>query len=62
LHFAPKIPTQWDSYSFKVNFRNQIITVQVSKSGVDFKLDGAEVMEVFVDGKVRSVFADKVEA
>ncbi|GGE21896.1 glycoside hydrolase family 65 protein [Psychroflexus salis] len=60
LHFAPKIPTQWNSYSFKVNFRNQILTIQVSKSGVDFKLEGADQFEVFVDGKARTVKAEAV--
>ena len=34
LSFSPKIPKQWKSYSFKVNFRNQIITVNVSQNGL----------------------------
>ncbi|GGE32717.1 glycoside hydrolase family 65 protein [Psychroflexus planctonicus] len=55
LHFSSKIPTQWDSYSFKVNFRNQILTVKVSKSGVDFKLKGAEQMQVMVNGESRMI-------
>ena len=25
LSFTPKIPKQWKAYSFKVNFRNQIL-------------------------------------
>jgi trehalose/maltose hydrolase-like predicted phosphorylase len=23
LHFSPKIPKEWEGYSFKINFRNQ---------------------------------------
>jgi maltose phosphorylase len=62
LHFAPKIPSQWDSYSFKVNFRNQILTVTVSKSGVDFQLKGAEQIQVLVNGESRTIQAETVSA
>jgi maltose phosphorylase len=31
LHFSPKIPKEWEGYSFKINFRNQIVTVSVIK-------------------------------
>jgi maltose phosphorylase len=33
LNFSPKIPKQWKGYSFKINFRNQIITfpLRISK-------------------------------
>ncbi len=58
LHFSPKIPSQWNSYSFKVNFRNQIITVNVSKTNVDFKLEGSEEIEIYVDGKARRIQAE----
>ena len=33
LSFEPRIPKQWDGYSFKVNFRNQILKVTVEKKG-----------------------------
>ncbi|QSS97286.1 glycoside hydrolase family 65 protein [Psychroflexus sp. ALD_RP9] len=62
LHFAPKIPSQWDSYSFKVNFRNQILTVTVSKSDVDFKLKGSEQLQVVVNGKSRTIQSETVSA
>jgi maltose phosphorylase len=27
LHFSPKNKKEWEGYSFKINFRNQIVTV-----------------------------------
>ena len=29
LHFSPKIPNEWKGYSFKINFRNQILKVSI---------------------------------
>ena len=50
LNFYPRIPKQWKSYSFKVNFRNRIITVNVSKEKANFYLDGNEQMTIRVRG------------
>jgi len=38
LSFTPRIPEQWESYSFKINFRNRIVTVTVQneKNGIFF--------------------------
>ena len=38
LSFATKIPEQWSSYSFKINFRNRVIQVLVNKEHTSFKL------------------------
>ena len=51
LHFNPQIPKQWDSYSFKVNFRNRIIKVKVDKKSSKFHLTGNEEMTIRVNGK-----------
>ncbi|MBU2927766.1 glycoside hydrolase family 65 protein [Winogradskyella psychrotolerans] len=51
LSFEPKIPEQWEGYSFKVNFRHQIITVSVSQNKTQFKLEGDKDLTIFVDGK-----------
>jgi maltose phosphorylase len=37
LNFSPKIPKQWKGYSFKVNFRNQIITVSITHFETTFQ-------------------------
>jgi maltose phosphorylase len=51
LSFDTRIPDQWDAYSFKVNFRNQIITVKVTKAKTTFKLEGTEPINILVKGK-----------
>ena len=49
LYFSPKIPEQWDSYSFKINFRHQIIEVTVCKDNTEFKLEGHQEMNILVN-------------
>ncbi|MBU2922012.1 glycoside hydrolase family 65 protein [Winogradskyella psychrotolerans] len=51
LSFEPKIPKQWEAYSFKVNFRHQIITVSVSQNETQFILEGDKDLTIYVDGK-----------
>jgi maltose phosphorylase len=51
LHFAPKIPKEWQGYSFKINFRNQIIKVTVSQSETQIVLEGNTDLKVVVNGK-----------
>lgn len=40
LHFSPKIPKEWKGYSFKINFRNQILKVAVNHNETQFNLEG----------------------
>ncbi|HLP65325.1 glycoside hydrolase family 65 protein [Flavobacterium sp.] len=51
LHFEPKIPAQWQGYSFKINFRNQILKVSVHQNETNFSLEGDKEITVFVNGK-----------
>jgi maltose phosphorylase len=51
LHFSPKIPKEWNGYSFKINFRNQIVKVSVHQNETTFSLEGNKVIKVFVNGK-----------
>ena len=51
LHFAPKIPKEWEGYSFKINFRNQILKVVVNQYETNFSLEGNNSISVFVNGK-----------
>ena len=51
LHFEPKIPSQWNGYSFKINFRNQILKVSVQQNETSFSLEGNHELSVFVNGK-----------
>lgn len=55
LHFEPKIPKEWNGYSFKINFRNQILKVAVQQNETKFTLEGNSPITVFVNGKAVSV-------
>ena len=52
LSFEPKIPEQWESYAFKVNFRGQILKVNVSKEKTEFELQGYKGLEIYLDGEM----------
>ena len=51
LNFFPRIPKQWKSYSFKINFRHRILKVTVSGDRCSFHLDANEEMSIRVNGK-----------
>ncbi len=51
LHFSPKIPKEWTGYSFKINFRNQILKVVVTHNETQFALDGSTEITIFVNEK-----------
>ncbi|MGM0391601.1 MAG: family 65 glycosyl hydrolase domain-containing protein, partial [Bacteroidota bacterium] len=51
LSFHPRIPNGWQAYSFKVNFRNQIVKVEVNSEKTTFKVEGDQSVFILVDGK-----------
>ncbi|MFD1063005.1 glycoside hydrolase family 65 protein [Winogradskyella litorisediminis] len=51
LSFEPKIPKQWEAFSFKVNFRNQILKVNACQGHTHFELEGDKDLEILVNGK-----------
>jgi maltose phosphorylase len=51
LHFSPKIPKEWKGYTFKINFRNQILKVSVNHNETTFSLEGDSELTVFVNQK-----------
>ena len=50
LHFSPKIPKEWTGYSFKINFRNQILKVNVNHNDTQLTLEGSKELTVFING------------
>ncbi|MBC7524080.1 MAG: glycoside hydrolase family 65 protein [Flavobacterium sp.] len=60
LHFEPKIPKEWKGYSFKINFRNQIVKVSVNHHETNFSLEGDNAISVFVNGNKVLVEPDKM--
>lgn len=55
LSFLPKIPKQWESYSFKVNFRNNIIKVSVSHKGTTFFMEGEKPITIGVNMRLKTL-------
>ena len=55
LNFTPQIPDHWDSYSFKVNFRGQILKVNVSKDGSSYELQEGTSLDIVVNGEPKTV-------
>lgn len=51
LTFEPRIPEQWEGYSFKVNFRHQILKVIVNQGKTHFELDGDQDLQILVNGE-----------
>ncbi|OXB24368.1 family 65 glycosyl hydrolase [Flavobacterium tructae] len=50
LHFSPKIPKEWNGYSFKINFRNQILKVAVNHNETTFTVDSDQDLTLVVNG------------
>ena len=44
-----------EAYSFKVNFRNQILKVNVSQTETQFELEGTESLEIIVNGQTVTI-------
>lgn len=51
LSLTPRIPEQWQAYSFKLNFRKRILQVTVTKGATKIKLEGNEQMSIRLNGK-----------
>jgi maltose phosphorylase len=60
LHFSPKIPKEWEGYSFKINFRNQILKVTVNHTETSFSIIGNKELEIVVNGKTLVVTAENL--
>jgi maltose phosphorylase len=52
LSFTPRIPKQWKGYSFKINFRNQVLKVNVNQGETNFELDSGDELTILVNGKL----------
>ena len=55
LSFEPKIPKQWEAFSFNVNFRNQTIRVNACKGHTHFELEGNHELDILVNGKLVTI-------
>ncbi|MFD0834313.1 glycoside hydrolase family 65 protein [Mariniflexile aquimaris] len=55
LSFTPKIPKQWDAYSFKINFRNKILKMHVSQDQTTFTVEGNSDLQIMVNDKLITI-------
>ena len=62
LCFTPQIPDQWEAYSFKVNFRNKIVKIEVTAGKTSFSLEGDGPIDILVNGNKVSVGLDQAVA
>ncbi len=60
ISFEPTIPKQWDSYSFKINFRSNIIELYKSQTETKIKVNSDRALEVYLDGKMTKVEPQEV--
>ena len=60
--FTTRLPQEWDSFSFKINFRNQILNVQVAKTGTTITLEGKTPQDVIINGKAVTLEPQLVNA
>ena len=61
LSFSPKIPKGWKSYSFKVNFRNQVLTIHVTQNETNFEIDGQNEINIMVNGALITVHPNTLQ-
>lgn len=51
LSFEPKMPDAWDSFSFKINFRGQILKVAITKDKTSFSINQGSPMIILLNGE-----------
>lgn len=51
LHFNPFIPDQWKSYSFRIEFRERVLKIKVSKEKTETILESGKPIEIIMNGK-----------
>jgi maltose phosphorylase len=50
LHFDPYLPEQWESYSFKIRFREHVLQINVSKLGTTIENDSENDIKIILKG------------
>lgn len=55
LQLNPFIPEKWKSYSFRLEFRNRVIKVVVTKDKSDIILESGEPIEIMLKGETKKL-------
>lgn len=59
MSFEPRIPMQWEAYSFKVNFRGVIVKLTVKHGKVKLLLEGNMPINVILNGEEITLHPNK---
>lgn len=51
LYFDPFIPEKWKSYSFRLEFRNRVIMIKVTKEKCETELESGDPIEIVLRGE-----------
>jgi maltose phosphorylase len=51
LYFTPFIPKQWKSYSFRLEFINRVIKIEVTTEKVFAALESGDPIKIYISGK-----------
>ena len=49
IYFDPKIPKQWESYSFKVNIKNRKIEIKIDQKSTSAKLISGDKINLTIN-------------
>nr|MBC9720763.1 glycoside hydrolase family 65 protein [Lactobacillus sp.] len=55
LEFTPFLPEKWSKYSFRVNYRERLIEVTISKNQTDIEIIEGEELAIKVNGTTRMI-------
>ncbi|TCC92207.1 glycoside hydrolase family 65 protein [Pedobacter frigiditerrae] len=58
LHLHPVLPEKWESYAFKIGFRQAIVTVKVDKQKVTLKNENEKALSLHIFGKEEHLIAN----
>jgi maltose phosphorylase len=58
LHFTPKLPENWKSLTFKIDFRNNILNVCFDQNGVSASKSGSTDLDLFINNEKLNLVKD----
>ena len=62
LSFSPKLPEEWEYYSFKIKFRGRVVKVTVQGTETVIDIEEGEPLEILLDGRPEQVIRERTFA
>ena len=57
LSFKPFVPEQWNSFSFKINFRGITLKIQISKTEIIINNESNSDLEIYLNDRIHTIEA-----